>query len=143
MNRIELSMLRKKKHKKNNLHLINDIKQAATAHLHARSATEALSHYTKDVVAVSNQKIFDSYESLAEDVNNYYKILSEVINAEWKAIQIRIIDQNTATFTANFTYCFKTIENETIDLSGVWSALFINVAGEWKIRLRHESFVEK
>jgi hypothetical protein len=125
------------------LDIEDQIKQAAIVHLNAVNAEEALDHFTKDVVAVSNQTFFESYESLAKDVNNYYHILKKVIRAEWYNIQIRVIEQNAATFTAGFDYCFKTVENEKIELSGVWSAVFVKEAGQWKIKLRHESFVQK
>jgi hypothetical protein len=125
------------------LEIEDQIKQAAISHLNAVNAEEALSHFTKDIVAVSNQTLFESYESLAKEVKNYYAILKKVIRAEWYDMQIRVINQDAATFTANFDYCFKTIENDKIELSGVWSALFVNEAGQWKIKLRHESFVQK
>ncbi len=120
--------------------LIIEIKQAAIDHLNTNSAKEALSHFTNDIVAVSNDKLFTSYDSLAEDVNRYYEILKEVNYAQWDDIQIKIINHNAATFTAKFRYTFTTIENERIDLSGIWTALFVRDNGHWKIRLRHESF---
>ncbi|MCK4560684.1 MAG: nuclear transport factor 2 family protein [Calditrichia bacterium] len=120
--------------------LIIEIKQAAIDHLNTNSAKEALSHFTNDIVAVSNDKFFTSYDSLAEDVNRYYEILKEVNYAQWDDIQIKIINHNAATFTAKFRYTFTTIENERIDLSGIWTALFVRDNGHWKIRLRHESF---
>lgn len=120
--------------------LIIEIKQAAIDHLNTNSAKEALSHFTNDIVAVSNDKLFTSYDSLAEDVNRYYEILKEVNYAHWDDIQIKIINHNAATFTAKFRYTFTTIENERIDLSGIWTALFVRDKGHWKIRLRHESF---
>ena len=120
--------------------IIKEIKQAAVDHLNAKSAKEALSHFTNDIVAVSNDKLFTSFDSLAEDVNSYYEILKEVNYAQWDDIQIKIINHNAATFTAKFHYTFTTIENERIDLSGIWTALFVRDNGHWKIRLRHESF---
>ena len=123
--------------------LKNQIMTAATDHLHAKSALEALGHYTKDIVAVSNQNFFESFHTLAEDVTSYYEILKEVKSAHWRDDQIRIINQNVATFTAKFDYCFTTIENKQIDLTGIWSAVFVKIDEEWKIQLRHESFVQK
>ncbi len=120
--------------------LIIEIKQAAIDHLNTNSAKEALSHFTNDIVAVSNDKFFTAYDSLAEDVKRYYEILKEVNYAQWDDIQIKIINHNAATFTAKFRYTFTTIENERIDLSGIWTALFVRDNGHWKIRLRHESF---
>ena len=121
--------------------IIKEIKQAAIDHLKAKSAKEALSHFTNDIVAVSNDKLFTSYDSLAEDVNRYYAIFKEVNYAQWDDIQIKIINQKAATFTAKYRYTFTSIENERFDLSGIWTALFVRDDGHWKIRLRHESFL--
>ncbi len=120
-----------------------EIKQAAIDHLNSKDASTALSHFTKDVIAVSNNKLFPSYDTLAEDVKVYYNILKEVNYASWdEEIHIRIINKNTATFTAKFRYGFTDINNQKIDLEGVWTALFIHEEGSWKIRLRHESFTQ-
>lgn len=119
-----------------------EIKQAATEHLNTKNAREALSHFTKDIVAVSNDKIFTSIDSLAIDVKEYYNILKEVNEARWKNIHIQVINENAATFTAEFIYTFTNNLNEIVRLKGVWTALLVRDKDKWKIRLQHESFTQ-
>jgi len=120
----------------------SEIIEAATVHLNTTDADSALSHYTEDVIAVSNLKLFDSFESLADDVKEYYKILKEVNHASWDDIHIHVIGETAATFTAQFRYGFTDIDNQKTDLQGIWTALFIRDGGNWKMRLRHESFTQ-
>lgn len=117
-----------------------EVEQAATTHLHAKDAETALSHFTDDVLAVSNGKLFPSRESLAADIGEYYKILKKVNHASWEDVHIYVINESAATFTAKFRYSFTGMDEKTTDLEGVWTALFILDEGIWKIRLRHESF---
>ncbi len=117
-----------------------DVKEAANEHLHAKDADQALNHFTKDVIAISNEKIFPSFNELAQDVKEYYKILKKVNYAGWEENHIHVINRNLATFTARFRYGFTNIKNEKINLKGVWSALFSRDKSNWKIRFRHESF---
>ena len=63
--------------------IIEEIKQAAIDHLNSESADEALSHFTKDIVAVSNEMLFSTYDALEKDVRDYYKILKNINNAKW------------------------------------------------------------
>ncbi len=108
--------------------------------MHAEDRETALSHFTDDILAVSNMKIFPSRESLASDIGEFYKIFKKVNYASWEDIHIRIIDEDAATFTAKFRYGFTGMDDTVTDLKGVWTALFILEEGTWKIRLRHESF---
>jgi ketosteroid isomerase-like protein len=117
-----------------------EVEQAATDHLNTKNAETALSHFADDIVAVSNDKLFPSFESLAEDVRAYYAILKEVNLAAWDEIHTRVINTNAAVFTAKFRYSFTSIENKRTDLQGIWTALCVKDSGKWKIRVRHESF---
>ena len=117
-----------------------EVEQAATKHLKTKDVDTALSHFTNDVVAVSNVKLFPSRESLAAEIGEYYKILKKVNYASWEDIRIHVINESAATFTAKFNYGFTGTNNQIIGLKGVWTALFILDKGNWKIRLRHESF---
>ena len=117
-----------------------EVEQAATRHLNAADAETALSHYTNDAFAVSNTTIFSSLESLSEEVGKYYKILQKVNYASWEDVNIHVINESAATFTAKFSYGFTDKDGVKTDLRGVWTALFILDGGDWKIRLRHESF---
>ena len=117
-----------------------EIKQAAMDHLNAKDASEALSHFTEDIIAVSNDKLFPSFETLAEDVKAYYRILKEVNLAVWDEMHISVINANTAIVTAKFRFSFTSTNNKKTDLQGVWTALYVLSNGSWKIRVRHESF---
>ncbi len=119
-----------------------EVIQAAINHLNSKDASTALSHFSKDIIAVSNNKLVPSYDTLAEDVKAYYNILKEVNYASWDEIHIRIINENTATFTSKFRYGFTDINNQKTDLEGVWTALFVHEEDSWKIRLRHETFTQ-
>ena len=119
--------------------IIEEVKQAAIVHLNAKSAEEALSHFTKDIVAVSNEKLFPAFDTLEKDVKDYYKILNKINYAKWSDINIQVINNDAGTFTAKFNYGFTSIDNEVTDLKGIWTALFVWESGIWKIRLRHET----
>jgi ketosteroid isomerase-like protein len=120
--------------------IIAEIKQAAIDHLNSKSAEEALSHFTKDIVAVSNEKLFSSYEALEKDVRDYYKILKKINYAKWDDMNILVINNDAATFTAKFNYSFTSVDDEVTNLNGIWTALFVQDSRNWKIRLRHETF---
>ena len=117
-----------------------EVEEAATTHLHAKDIDTALSHYTDDILAISNTTVCSSREELAADIGEYYKILKTVNHASWKDINIHVINENAATFSATFSYGFTSMDGEIANLKGVWTALFIRDKGIWKIRLRHESF---
>lgn len=118
-----------------------EVKQAAIDHLNAKDATTALSHFTENVIAVSNVKIFPTFEALAEDVKAYYNILKEVNLAVWDEMYINVINIDAALVTAKFRYRFTDTNNEKTDIQGFWTALYIRQNGDWKIEVRHESFV--
>ena len=119
-----------------------EVKQAAIDHLNTKNAETALSHFTEDIIAVSNDKLFPSFEALAKDVRAYYEILKEVNLATWDEIHIRVINNDAAVFTAKFRYHFTSKDNNRTDLQGIWTALYVRDKDRWKIRARHESFVE-
>ena len=119
----------------------SEVEQAAFEHLNTKDAETALSHFAHDIIAVSNDKLFPSFESLAKDVRAYYEILKEVNFADWDDIHIRVINQKAAVFTAKFRYSFTSIENTRMDLRGIWTSLYVKDKSDWKIRVRHESFV--
>ena len=120
-----------------------EVEEAAHTHLNSRDADTALSHFTDDVLAISNTKLFFSRESLAADIGEHYKILKKVNYASWEDIHINVINECAATFTAKFIYGFTSMDDKITQLKGMWTALFILDKGIWKIRLRHESFEQK
>lgn len=117
-----------------------EVEQAATAHLNAKDTDTALSHYTDKVLAISNTTAFSTREELKVDISKYYKNLKSVNHASWKDVSVHVINEKAATFTARFSYGFTSMDGETTDLQGVWTALFVLDKEVWKIRLRHESF---
>ena len=119
-----------------------EIEQAAILHLNAKDIDTALRHYTGDMVAISNTKVFSSREELAAELSEYYKNLKNVNHASWEDINIHVINETAAIFTAKFNYGFTIKNGKQTDLRGVWTALFLLEKGTWKIRLRHESFEE-
>lgn len=120
-----------------------EVEVAANTHLNSKDVDTVLSHFTDDVLAISNTKLFYSRESLAADIGEYYKILKKVNYASWEEIHINVINKCAATFTAKFIYGFTSMDDKIAQLKGVWTALFILDKGIWKIRLRHESFEQK
>jgi ketosteroid isomerase-like protein len=122
--------------------IIAEIKQAAINHLNAKSSEESISHFTKDIVAVSNEMLFSTYDALEKDVRDYYKILKKINYAKWDDVKILVINNDAATFTAKFNYSFTSVDDEVTNLNGIWTALFVRESGNWKIRLRHETFTE-
>ena len=117
-----------------------EVKQAAIEHLNTKDAETALSHFADDIIAVSNNQFFPSFDALAEDIKAYYKILKEVNLAAWDEIHIRVINTNAAVFTAKFRYGFTSRDNTRTNLQGIWTALYVRDRARWKIRVRHESF---
>jgi uncharacterized protein (TIGR02246 family) len=119
-----------------------EVKLAAVEHINTKDAETALSHFTDDIIAVSNNQFFPSFEALAQDVRAYYKILEEVNLAAWDDIHIRVINNDTAIFIAKFRYSFTSKDKARTDLKGIWTALYVKDNSSWKIRVRHESFTE-
>lgn len=117
-----------------------EVTLAATTHLNAQDKHTALSHFTDDIIAISNTRVFASRAELASEIDEYYKILKHVNHAAWEDIHIHVINEQAATFSAKFNYEFTSIDDKVTRLRGVWTALFVLDQGQWKIRLRHESF---
>jgi len=118
-----------------------EVKQAAIEHINAKDAATALSHYTEDATAVSNDTLYTSFEKLAEDIKAYYNILKDVNLAVWDQMHINVINTDAALVTAKFRYSFTSTNDEKTDLQGVWTDLYVRSNGSWKIRVRHESIV--
>lgn len=117
-----------------------EVKQAAIDHLNARDAKTALSHFTEDVIAVSNTQLFPSLGVLAEDVHAYYNILKEVNLAVWDEMHTKVVNKDIAVVTGKFRYSFTDTEDQRTDLQGVWTSIYVRRDSDWKICARHESF---
>ena len=117
-----------------------EVQQAAADHLNAGDADTALSDYSKDAIIVSNDYQYPSFKLFAEHVKEFYATLSNVDLAVWKDINIKIINAEVAIFTAKFRWRSTDKKGDTLNLQGVWSAVFIREKDYWKINMRHESF---
>ncbi len=69
-----------------------EVKEAAVNHLNSKDAHTALSHFTDDVIAVTNTTLYPSITELSEDVNAFYDTLKEVHLAVWDEIHINVIN---------------------------------------------------
>jgi ketosteroid isomerase-like protein len=118
----------------------SEVRQAAIDHLHSADAVIALSHFTEDVVAASNNELFSSLDALAEEVRAYYDILKQVNLAAWDEMHFAVVSSDAVVLTAKFRFSFTSTDDERTDLQGVWTALYVKIDGQWRIRVRHESF---
>ena len=115
------------------------MKQAAWDHLHASDAATALSDFAEDAVLVSNARRYSSAEWAAV-VEEFYGTLQEVHTAEWEEMRVDVMSAEAAAVTAGFRWSSTDTAGLTIDLRGVWTAVYVRENGEWRIRVRHESF---
>ena len=120
--------------------IIAEVQQAAEEHLNAEDAATALSYYAEDAVVASNGYLYPSFQEFAEHVREFYASLSTVNEAEWEDIDIHVINTETAIFTAKFCWRSTDTRGETLNLKGVWSAVYVRDHDRWKIKMRHESF---
>lgn len=124
------------------LQIEGEIRQAAIDHLNARDLETALSHYSKDAIAVSNDILYGSIEEVGEHLRAFYDIFKEVNIARWDEMHITVISREASIVTAKFRYSFTSVDNEKMDFQGVWTSLYVLCNGSWKIRVHHESFDE-
>lgn len=117
----------------------NEVRRAALEHLQARDAATALGGFTEDAALVSNARWYSAIE-WAEQIEEFYRTLREVHAAEWEEMRVDVVTSDAAVVTAMFRWSSTDTSGDTIDLRGVWTALYVRERGEWKIRVRHESF---
>ena len=120
--------------------IISEVQQAAVDHLNAEDADAALSYYAEDAAIVSNGYLYPSFQEFAEHVREFYASLSKVNTAIWEDVDIRVINPDTAIFTAKFRWQSMDTQGEKLNLQGVWSAVYVRDQDSWKIKMRHESF---
>ena len=118
-----------------------EIKKTALNHLNSKSAISALSYYTKDATLMSNGYLYSSFEPFAEEMKKFYSSLSKINLAAYDEMYINVITNNVALFSAKFRWSSTDTNEMTIDLQGVYSALYVREDGRWKMSFRHESFV--
>lgn len=118
-----------------------EVKKAATEHLNSKDASTALSYYTKNAIIISNGSQYPSFESFAEEIKEFYSSLSKINLAAYDEMYINVINNDAALFNAKFRWSSTDTNGETVDLQGVWSALYVRQDGRWKMSFRHESFL--
>ena len=116
-----------------------DVRQAAMDHINAKDARTALGHYTPDAMVASLGFVYPSFDSLASDVKSFYSTIQTVDRAEFRDIQVIVINDDAAFLTAKFHWISKDTSDTFLDLAGAWSALYIRDNATWKIRAVHES----
>ena len=119
-----------------------EIKETAIKHLNSDSAISALSYYTKDATIISNGIQYSSFTSYAEGIKKFYRTLNKINIAAYDDIYIDVINKDVALFSAKFRWSSTDTSGSTIDLHGVYSALYVREDGRWKMSWRHESFVQ-
>ncbi len=118
-----------------------EIKKTALDHLNSKSAISALSYYTKDATLISNGYMYPSFEPFAEEMEKFYNSLSKINLAAYDEMYINVITNDVALFSTKFRWSSTDTNGMTIDLQGVYSALYVREDGRWKMSFRHESFV--
>jgi ketosteroid isomerase-like protein len=116
------------------------VKQAAWQHINAEDAASALSWYEPDAIVASHGMLYPSFDRFADDVRAFYGNLREVRIAEWDDMYVQVLSADAAVLTATVRWSSSDNDGVRTDLKGVWTAVFVQDAGRWKIRARHESF---
>jgi len=89
---------------------------------------------------MSNGVLYSSFESFADDIKDFYNNLNVVNHAEYSDIHINVLSPNNAHFSTKFHWISTDINGQKIEIMGTWSAIFVLIDGQWKMRFRHESF---
>jgi len=116
------------------------VKQAAWQHLTAENAAAALSHYEPDAVVASDGRLYPSFELFAADARDFFDTLHQVDLAEWDEMHVQVLSRDIAVLTAKVRWSSTDTEGVRLDLTGVWTAVYVEHDGRWLIRTRHESF---
>ena len=119
-----------------------EIKETAIKHLNSENAISALSYYRKNATIISNGIQYSSFESYAEGIKNFYSTLSKINIAAYDDIYINVITNEVALFSAKFRWSSTDTHGSTIDIQGIYSALYVREDSRWKMSWRHESFVK-
>lgn len=116
------------------------VKQAAWQHLKSEDAASALSWYEPDAIVASHGMLYPSFDHFADDTRAFYGNLREVDVAEWDDMYVQVLSADAAVLTATVRWSSTDNAGVRTDLKGVWTAVFVQNAGCWRIRARHESF---
>jgi uncharacterized protein (TIGR02246 family) len=116
------------------------VKQAAWQHLKSEDAASALSWYEPDAIVASHGSLYPSFDRFAEDTRAFYGNLRHVHLAVWDDMYVQVLSADAAVLTATVRWSSTDNAGVRTDLKGVWTAVFVQNAGCWRIRARHESF---
>ena len=116
------------------------VKQAAWRHLRSEDADSALSCYEPDAIVASHGSLYPSFDSFADDTRAFYADLRQIDLAEWDEMRVQVLNEDAAVLTATVRWSSVNKAGARLELKGVWTAVFVQNAGRWRIRTRHESF---
>jgi uncharacterized protein (TIGR02246 family) len=116
------------------------VKQCAWQHLQAENAAAALDCYVPDALVASDGSLYSSFEHFAKDARQFYDTLGQVDLAVWDEMHIQVVARDIAVLTATVRWSSTDIVGLRTDLKGVWTAVYVERGGRWKICTRHESF---
>ncbi len=116
------------------------VRQAAWQHLHAPDADTALGFYEPNAVVAGDGKLYQSFEAFADDAREFYRTLREVHLAVWDEMCVDVLGETVAVLTATVRWSSSDTSGVRTDLSGVWTAVWVDGPDGWRIRARHESF---
>ena len=116
------------------------VTQSAWRHLQSPDAAAALDCYLPDALVASNGSLYPSFERFAEDARQFYATLAHVDLAVWDDMHVQVLTRDVAVLTATVRWSSSDTAGTRTDLQGVWTAVYVQHGGEWKICMRHESF---
>jgi uncharacterized protein (TIGR02246 family) len=116
------------------------VKRVAWEHLRAKDAAQALSHYEPDAIVASNASVYPSFERFAEDAREFYRTVQRIDLAVWDGMHVQVLGEDAAVLTATFRWSSTDTSGGHLDLQGVWTAVFVQRDGRWRMCSRHESF---
>jgi len=119
------------------------VRRAASELLRATDAATALRYYAPAATIVSNGVLYPSLDSLAGELKAFYGSLHEIRLAVWDDVRVDVLRSDAAVFTGRFRWRSTDISGAKAELEGVWTAVFVLLGDDWRIGVRHESFLPR
>ncbi len=116
------------------------VKQSARQHLEAKNAAAALDCYLPGAFVASDGSLYSSLDQFAEDARQFYDTLAQVHLAVWDEMHVQVVSSDVAVLTATVRWSSTDVGGVRTDLKGVWTAVYVERGGRWRICTRHESF---
>jgi len=116
------------------------VKQSAWQHLKAENAAAALDCYMPGALVASDGSLYSSFEHFANDARQFYDNLGQVDLAVWDEMHVQVVASDVAVLTATVRWSSTDVVGVRTDLKGVWTAVYVERGGRWRISTRHESF---